>query len=111
MKVEAEALLLADIIAHLEELSPGSQVMLKLSLPSVAGHYGELTRHPQVLRVLALSGGYSRAEANRLLAANPGMIASFSRALLEGLWAQQSDAEFNRLLDRSIASIYAASMA
>jgi fructose-bisphosphate aldolase class I len=111
VKADAEALLLAGIIARLEELSPGNQVMLKLSLPSIAGYYGELTRHPQVLRVLALSGGYSRAEANRLLAANPGMIASFSRALLEGLRAQQSDAEFHRILDRSIASIYAASMA
>ena len=111
VKVEAETLLLPGIIARLEELSPSDQVMLKLSLPSLAGYYGELTRHPRVLRVLALSGGYSRAEANRLLAANPGMIASFSRALLEGLRAQQSDAEFNRILDRSITSIYAASMA
>ena len=85
--------------------------MLKLSLPSVDGFYTDLVEHPKVLRVVALSGGYSRDEANALLARNPGVIASFSRALTEGLTAQQTDAEFDAALDASIASIFAASKA
>jgi fructose-bisphosphate aldolase class I len=83
--------------------------MLKLTIPSVDDFYTELLRHPKVLRVVALSGGYSRAEANERLARNHGVIASFSRALTEGLTAQQSDEEFNRALDASIGSIYKAS--
>jgi fructose-bisphosphate aldolase class I len=83
--------------------------MLKLTIPSVDDFYADFVRHPKVLRVVALSGGYSREEANRLLARNHGVIASFSRALTEGLTAQQSDDEFNRALDASIASIYEAS--
>jgi len=85
--------------------------MLKLSLPSVDGFYTDLVDHPKVLRVVALSGGYSRDEAGALLARNPGVIASFSRALTEGLTAQQTDAEFDAALDASIGSIFAASKA
>ena len=85
--------------------------MLKLTLPEQDGFYAELIEHPKVLRVVALSGGYSRDEANALLARNPGMIASFSRALTEGLSAQQSDAEFDAELDQAIASIFDASKA
>ena len=85
--------------------------MLKLSLPSVDGFYSELVDHPKVLRVVALSGGYSRDEADALLARNPGVIASFSRALTEGLTAQQTDAEFDAALDKAIAAIFAASKA
>lgn len=109
-KEQAEAFLEAGLRARLDDLADGARVMLKLSLPSVAGYYSRLVRHPRVVRVLALSGGYSRTEANRLLAANPGMVASFSRALLENLTVQQSDAEFDRTLDASIAGIYAASV-
>jgi fructose-bisphosphate aldolase class I len=108
-KAEAEALLKASITDHLEDVS--SRVMLKLSLPSEDGFYRDLIDHPKVLRVVALSGGYSRDEANAILARNPGMIASFSRALTEGLFAQQSDAEFDANLDKGIASIFAASKA
>ena len=85
--------------------------MLKLSLPTEDGFYADLIDHPKVLRVVALSGGYSRDEANAILARNPGMIASFSRALTEGLTAQQTDAEFDADLDAAIASIFAASKA
>jgi fructose-bisphosphate aldolase class I len=84
--------------------------MLKLSLPTVPDLYKELVAHPRVVRVVALSGGYSRDEANALLAKNHGVIASFSRALAEGLSAQQSDSEFNTTLDRTIQSIYEASL-
>ena len=84
--------------------------MLKLTLPTVPDFYAELIAHPKVLRVVALSGGYSRDEADRMLAENHGMIASFSRALTEGLSAQQSDAEFNATLDASIQAIYDASI-
>ena len=108
-KAAAEALLKASITDHLEGVS--SRVMLKLSLPSEDGFYGDLIEHPKVLRVVALSGGYSRDEANSILARNPGMIASFSRALTEGLYAQQSDAEFDATMDKAIASIFAASKA
>ena len=111
VKEQAEALLEAGLRARLDDLADGARVMLKLSLPSVPGYYSRLVHHPRVVRVLALSGGYSRTAANRLLAANPGMVASFSRALLEDLTVQQSDAEFDRTLDDSIAGIYAASVA
>jgi fructose-bisphosphate aldolase, class I len=84
--------------------------MLKLTLPELDNFYGDLIAHPQVLRVVALSGGYSRDEANRRLARQKNMVASFSRALTEGLSKQQSDAEFNATLDRTIQSIYDASV-
>ncbi|HEU5416684.1 MAG TPA: fructose bisphosphate aldolase [Streptosporangiaceae bacterium] len=109
-KAAAEKLLRAAIEAHLAGLGPGRQVMLKLTLPEEDGFYGPLAAHPAVLRVVALSGGYSRAEACRRLARNHGIIASFSRALTEGLQVSQSDAEFNAQLDRAIAEIYAASV-
>jgi len=110
-KEAAEALLKAAVLAQLDALADGQQVMLKLTLPNVTGFYTELVQHPRVLRVVALSGGYTRAESNALLARNPGVIASFSRALTEGLTAQQNDAEFNSALDVAIASIYQASIA
>jgi fructose-bisphosphate aldolase class I len=109
-KQGAERLLKAAITKHLDTLGPQQQVMLKLTIPSVADFYADLVKHPKVLRVVALSGGYSRDEANALLARNHGVIASFSRALTEGLTAQQSDEEFNKALDASIASIYQASI-
>ena len=84
--------------------------MLKLTIPAVDGFYGELVKHPSVVRVVALSGGYSRDESNAMLAKNPGVIASFSRALTEGLSAQQSDADFNAALDKAIDGIYQASI-
>jgi fructose-bisphosphate aldolase class I len=105
-KQGAERLLKAAILKHLDTLGPQQQVMLKLTIPSVDDFYADLVKHPKVLRVVALSGGYSRDDANMLLARNHGVIASFSRALTEGLTAQQSDQEFNRALDASIASIY-----
>ena len=108
-KAEAEALLKAAILAELDQLPDEQSVMLKLTLPEVDDFYGELIKHPRVLRVAALSGGYSRDEANARLARNHDMIASFSRALTEGLSAQQSDDEFDAALDQSIASIFAAS--
>jgi fructose-bisphosphate aldolase class I len=110
-KAEAEALLKAAILGSLDELGADQRVMLKLTLPTEDGFYAELIEHPKVLRVVALSGGYSREEANAILARNPGMIASFSRALTEGLTAQQSDDEFNADLDRAIGSIFEASKA
>jgi fructose-bisphosphate aldolase, class I len=109
-KEGAEKLLKAAILKQLDALGSQQQVMLKLTIPSVADFYSDLVKHPKVLRVVALSGGYSREEANRLLARNHGVIASFSRALTEGLSAQQSDAEFNKALDASIASIHQASI-
>ena len=109
-KAEAEALLKAGILRRLDAIPAGQQIMLKLSLPTVDGFYADLIAHPRVLKVVALSGGYSRDEANAMLARNPGMVASFSRALTEGLSAQQSDAEFDAALDASIGSIFAASM-
>lgn len=108
-KKQAEALLKTALTRQLDALAGGQQVMLKLTLPSVEGFYTELVKHPRVLRVAALSGGYTRAESNALLARNPGVIASFSRALTEGLTAQQSAAQFNAALDESIESIYQAS--
>ena len=108
-KAEAEALLKAEILKHLDRLPAGQQVMLKLTIPDKDGFYSDLIAHPGVLKVVALSGGYSRDDANAKLARNPGMVASFSRALVEGLKAQQTDSDFNGLLDESIDSIYAAS--
>lgn len=109
-KKEAEALMKAAILKHLDALPEGQQIMLKLTIPSVDGFFAELVNHPRVLRVVALSGGYSREDSNAMLARNPGVIASFSRALTEGLTAQQSDAEFRNALDQSIESIYQASI-
>jgi len=110
-KAEAEALLLAAIKRHLDTLAAGQQVMLKLSLPTVANHYKALVDDPRVMRVVALSGGYSRDEANKLLSANSGVIASFSRALTEGLSQGQTDAEFDAALAATIGSIFEASRA
>jgi fructose-bisphosphate aldolase class I len=110
-KAAAEGILLDEIAKQLSGLPAGQKVMLKLSLPDAANLYRPLSGHPQVLRVVALSGGYSRDEANRRLAANAGMIASFSRALTEGLSAGQSDAEFDRVLSETINAIFEASRA
>lgn len=110
-KAEAEAILREQILKHLDALPEGEQVMLKLSLPSEDNFYKPLIDHPKVMRVVALSGGYSRDEANTLLARNEGLIASFSRGLTEGLSAQQSDEEFNAMLGDAIDSIYQASKA
>ena len=107
-KARAEALLKAAMLRELDALE-GEQVMLKLTLPEVDNFYAECVAHPRVLRVAALSGGYSREESNDRLHRQNGMTASFSRALTEGLQQQQTDAEFNGLLDASIASIFAAS--
>ncbi|MEM1273831.1 MAG: fructose bisphosphate aldolase [Pseudomonadota bacterium] len=107
-KAEAEALLLNELTRGLETVS--APVMLKLTLPETPGLYSPLVAHPKVMRVVALSGGYDRGEANRRLAENPGVIASFSRALTEGLSAQQSDAEFNAMIGAAIDGIYAASI-
>ena len=109
-KQGAERLLKASITKELDALPAGQQVMLKLTIPSVDDFYADLVKHPKVLRVVALSGGYSRDEANTLLARNHGVIASFSRALTEGLTAQQSDPAFNEALGAAIGSIYAASI-
>jgi fructose-bisphosphate aldolase, class I len=108
-KAKAEGLLKTAILGKLNELPAGQLVMLKLTLPEQDDFYVDCIRHPHVLRVVALSGGYTRDEANDRLRRNHGMIASFSRALVEGLTAQQSDAEFNAMLDRSIQSIFEAS--
>jgi fructose-bisphosphate aldolase class I len=108
-KAEAEALLKNGIIEQLGGLSADQSVMLKLTLPEVDDFYAELVAHPNVLRVVALSGGYSRDEANARLARNHRVVASFSRALTEGLTAQQSDDEFDAALDASIGSIFDAS--
>jgi fructose-bisphosphate aldolase class I len=109
-KAEAEALLLAALREGLDNVPDDRQVMFKLTLPEQDGFYQDLLDHPRVLKVVALSGGYSRDEANARLARNPGVVASFSRALTEGLTAQQSDAEFNAMLDAAIESIYQASI-
>jgi fructose-bisphosphate aldolase class I len=108
-KQEAEALLKSAILAQLDQQPADQPVMLKLTLPSIDDFYLDLVQHPRVLRVVALSGGYSRDDANARLARNHGIIASFSRALTEGLSAQQSDDEFNATIDAAIASIFAAS--
>jgi len=109
-KADAEALLKKLLIEYANALSPDQNIMLKLSLPTVPNLYKELVDHPRVVRVVALSGGYSRDDANKYLAQNTGVIASFSRALAEGLTVQQSDADFDRALDAAIQSIYEASI-
>ena len=109
-KAEAEEILKRSLLDYANSLSGDQNIMLKLSIPTKANLYKELVDHPRVVRVVALSGGYSREEANRLLAQNTGVIASFSRALAEGLTAQQSDAEFDAALNSTIQSIYDASV-
>ena len=109
-KAQAEDLLKASLLKHLNMLSSEQNVMLKLSIPTQSNLYQELTQHPRVIKVVALSGGYSRDEANRLLAQNTGVIASFSRALTEGLSAKQSDSDFDAALNTTIQSIYEASI-
>ena len=109
-KAEAETLLKAALLKELDKLGTNQKIMLKLTIPSVDEFYSELVKHPNVLRVVALSGGYSREDANAKLAKNHGVIASFSRALTEGLTAQQSKAEFDKAMDASVGSIYAASV-
>ena len=108
---DSDDLLLTAILEELDEIPDGQRVMLKLSIPAEAGKFEPLIDHPKVLRVVALSGGFSRSDACRELAKNPGMIASFSRALLSDLRAQQSDEEFNRTLGTAIDEIYEASTA
>jgi fructose-bisphosphate aldolase, class I len=109
-KAKAEAILKGEILKALNALDADERVMLKLTLPEQNNFYADLIEHPRIVRVVALSGGYSREEANARLAKQNGMVASFSRALTEGLSKQQSDAEFNAMLDASIQSIYDASM-
>ncbi len=109
-KEQAEDILLDELGLKLDTLQDGEDVILKLSLPSRTNHYRSLAEHPRVIRVIALSGGYSREEANERLARNRGMIASFSRALTEGLTVSQSDAEFDTMLTSTIESIYRASI-
>ena len=108
-KAQAEVLLKDAMLAHLDALGPEQKVMLKLTLPERENFYAECVNHPNVLRVAALSGGYTREEANARMTRHRGVIASFSRALTEGLTAQQSDDEFDAMLDSSIASIFEAS--
>jgi len=110
-KAESESLMKTEILKHLDNLPEGESLMFKLSIPDEGGFYSELIEHPKVMRVVALSGGYSREEAVNLLERNPGLIASFSRALVEGLNVHQSDEEFNAILSRSIEEIYKASIA
>ena len=110
-KAAAETILRDEILKNLDSLPAGQQVMLKLTIPTVANFFKPLIDHPKVMRVVALSGGYSREDANAMLAKNTGLIASFSRALSEGLSAQQSDAAFNAELEKTIQSIYDASVA
>jgi fructose-bisphosphate aldolase class I len=109
-KAEAEAILKTEILAELNKLAEGQEVMLKLTLPNTDNFYAELVAHPRVVRVVALSGGYSREDSNAKLAQNKGVIASFSRALTEGLSAKQSEIEFNKMLDDTIEGIYRASI-
>jgi len=109
-KAAAEDLLLAELVKQLDKLGADQDVMLKLTLPEKAGLYTPLTNHPRVVRVVALSGGYSRDHANEVLAKNPNVIASFSRALSEGLTAQQTDSEFDAMIDKTIQAIYEASI-
>lgn len=110
-KVEAEKILRDEIIKNLDALPAGQQVMLKLTIPTTVNFFKPLIDHPKVMRAVALSGGYSREDANAMLAKNTGLIASFSRALSEGLSAKQSDAEFNAVLEKTIQSVYDASVA
>ena len=109
-KVECEEILRNEIRKHLNSLPETSNVMLKLTLPTVENFYEEFTKHPRVVRVVALSGGYSREKANDILSKNTGVIASFSRALTEGLSAQQTDDEFNKTIATTIEGIYEASI-
>jgi fructose-bisphosphate aldolase, class I len=109
-RVEGEAMLLAEILKHLDALPEGQQVMLKLSIPATAGLYTPLVNHPKVLRVVALSGGFSTDDACSRLSHNPGMIASFSRGLLQDLRKGQTDAEFNTVLGKAIDQIASASV-
>jgi len=109
-KAEAEQMLLEHLMDHIEQLPPDQKVLLKLTIPNENNLFAPCMNHPNVIRVFALSGGYSRDEANSRLARNSGMVASFNRALTEGLSAQQSDEEFNLMLDSSIESIYQASI-
>lgn len=109
-KSECEALLRDALLTELETLSPDELVMFKLTLPETANLYADCQAHPNVVKIVALSGGYSRDEANRRLSENTGMVASFSRALTQGLSAQQTDDEFTTMLDQSIESIYQASL-
>ena len=109
-KAAAETLLKQELLDHLEQLPNGIQVMFKLTIPSLDNFYADLVKHPKVIRMVALSGGYSRDEANRHLTRNHGLIASFSRALTEGLTAQQSDDAFNKVLLQAVTSIYEASI-
>lgn len=109
-KADAEAILQNEILKHLDALPEDTEVMLKLSLPTVANFYQPLIDHPKIMRVVALSGGYARDKANDLLSQNNGMIASFSRALTEGLSAQQSDEVFNETIAATIDDIYQASI-
>ena len=108
-KAEAEKILKEELKKHLAALSEKTKVIFKLTIPSEDGFYSDLMEDPRVVRIVALSGGYSRKDANEKLAHNPGLIASFSRALTEGLKESQTDEEFNKLLDESIESIYQAS--
>jgi fructose-bisphosphate aldolase, class I len=110
-KAQAEDILRDEITKQLDSVPDGQRVMLKLSLPTEVNFYRPLIEHPKVMRVVALSGGYSRDEADKLLAENTGLIASFSRALTEGLSADQSDEQFNAALNEAIQSIYDASVA
>ena len=110
-KADAEAMLLDALLRGLDGLPDGQTVMFKLTLPETSNHYADLVDHPKVLKVVALSGGYPREEANRRLAQNRGMIASFSRALTEGLSARQSDEAFDQALGATIDSIRDASVA
>jgi len=109
-KAEAEELLEKSLIEYANNLSGNHNIMLKLSIPTKTNLYQELVSHPRIVRVVALSGGHSRDDANKLLAQNAGVIASFSRALVEGLTAQLSDSDFDKALDTSIQSIYDASI-
>ncbi|MEY3250952.1 MAG: hypothetical protein RLZZ27_1060 [Actinomycetota bacterium] len=109
-KAQAEEILKSSLVNHLNKLNESQTVMLKLSLPTKPNLYQELVNHPRVLKVVALSGGYSRDDANKMLAENNGVIASFSRALTEGLSAKQSDDQFDAMLDSTIQSIFNASV-
>lgn len=110
-KEEAERILKRELLRHLDKLPAESRLMFKLSLPTKNGYYSELLEDPKVVRVVALSGGYSRADANALLVKNPGIIASFSRALTQGLSITQSQEEFDKMLTESMREIYDASIA
>jgi len=108
-KADAESMLIDNLKNHIEQLSSDQKIFLKLTIPNEVNLYAAFVNHPNVMRVFALSGGYSREESNKLLALNKGMLASFSRALTEGLSSKQSDEEFDSVLDASIESIHQAS--